>query len=111
MLTKSCKAKGRLLQNWVKAELTVPWSYLRPEDVKVAIMGEKGADIQLSPEAKKLFPYQIECKNLKKFVGYKYFKQAQQHGGLTPLVVIKANKEDPLVIIKASDFFKLSIRE
>ena len=109
MLTKSCKAKGRALQNWTKEKLIDIEPGL-DKDITCAIMGEKGGDIKLSPMARVYFPFQFECKNLAKFVGYKYYKQAKEHGSYTPVVVIKANKEEPLVIIKATDFFYL-IRE
>ena len=36
---------------------------LSQDDISCAIMGESGVDIKLSPKARKLIPYSIECKN------------------------------------------------
>ena len=60
---KSRKAKGRKLQNWVRDSLRGLFPTLTDDDIRVAIMGESGADVKLSAKALKLFPYDIECKN------------------------------------------------
>ena len=46
--TRSRKAKGRRLQNWVRDSLRGLFLALTDDDVKVAIMGERGADVKLS---------------------------------------------------------------
>ena len=61
--TRSRKAKGRRLQNWVRDSLRGLFLALTDDDIKVAIMGDRGADVKLSKKAKKVFPYDIECKN------------------------------------------------
>ena len=44
--TRSRKAKGRRLQNWVRDSLRGLFLTLTDDDVKVAIMGEKGVDVK-----------------------------------------------------------------
>jgi len=69
-------------------------------------MGAGGEDIQLSPAARKLFPYSVECKSLKAIAVYKYYEQAEANcGKYEPLVVIKANRKKPLVLVDAEYFF------
>lgn len=63
MKTRSAKAKGRRLQDSVRKLLLENFPQLEDDDIKTAIMGESGEDIHLSPAARKLIPYSIECKN------------------------------------------------
>ena len=76
-------------------------------------MGESGVDIKLSPKARKLIPYSIECKNKETFKGiYDIMAQSKHNSklNLEPIAVIKMNKVEPLVIVDAKVFFKL-VRE
>lgn len=107
MKPASAKAKGAFLQKWVRDKILEYFPDLKEDDVRSTSSGAPGEDIQLSAAARKLFPFQIECKNLAKIAVYKYYEQCKSHGGNTPIVVIKQNREDPLVIINAIDFFKL----
>jgi hypothetical protein len=66
MNNKSRNQKGRRLQNHLRDRLLKAFPHLKDADVKVAIMSEPGADIKLSRIAKKLIPYQFECKNQEK---------------------------------------------
>ena len=70
-------------------------------------MGASGEDVQLSPAARKLFPYQIECKNLAKIAVYNYYTQCKQHGKHQPIVFIKQNHSNPLVVLDAEHFLEL----
>ena len=63
MKTRSAKNKGKRLQNQVRDQLLENFKQLEPDDIKSTTMGESGEDIQLSPAARKLIPYAIECKN------------------------------------------------
>ena len=70
MKTKSAKAKGRNLQNYVRDKLrkifVEEWTKvpkLEDDDIKSQTMGMGGEDIVLSPIAKRLIPYSFECKN------------------------------------------------
>ena len=114
MTTKSNKAKGRRLQNWVRDNLLLRFETLTDNDIHCAIMGEKGADIKLSNRAKDLIPYSFECKNKETFKGiYDVIKQAhsQCENNQVPIGVIKMNYFEPLVVVDASHFFNLIIRK
>lgn len=70
-------------------------------------MGAGGEDVQLSPAARKLVPYCIECKSLSKIAVYKYYDQAHGHGNHEPLVVIKQNMRKPLAVVDLDHFMEL----
>jgi hypothetical protein len=70
-------------------------------------MGAGGEDIQLSPFARKLIPYQIECKAKARAQVFTWYEQAQSHGKYEPLVVVKQDRKRPLVVVDAEHFFKL----
>ena len=73
-------------------------------------MGQTGEDIQFSSAARKLFPYAVECKSLARFVGYTYWGQAQTHmkdNTQTPIAVVKANRQVPLVLVPLDHFMEL----
>ena len=92
--TKSGKAKGRRLQNWVRDQLKL-------------ILYLTGADVKLtSDEARKVFPFDIECKNAESVNVWKAYEQASQHGELEPLLIIKKNGKKPLVVLDATYFMK-----
>lgn len=63
----------------------------------------------LSPKARKTFPVAIECKNIAKFAGYKYYDQSKANAkdGQEPIAVVKANLKKPLVLVDMEYFFKL----
>ena len=108
MKTKSRKAKGRRLQNFVRDKILKTFKHLKPVDVQVAIMSERGADIKLSRIAKRLVPYQFECKNQQKMKTiYDFYRQAEKHGKLEPVVIMKQNSRAPLVVIGLDHFFDL----
>jgi len=82
---------------------------LTADDIKVAIMGERGADVKLSKKAKKVFPYNIECKNTEGWKKiYDAYDQASSHGTDNPLVFIKMNHREPLAIVDAKHFMRLN---
>ena len=106
---RSRKAKGRRLQDWVRDSLRGLFLTLTNDDVKVAIMGERGADVKLSKQAKKLFPYDIECKNTEGWAKvYNAYDQADGHGSDHPVVFIKMNRRTPLAVVDAKHFMKLN---
>jgi len=110
MDTRSRKAKGRRLQNWVKEKLLLAFPSLTEDDVSGAVMGETGVDIKLSTKAKELIPYSIECKNKETFKGvYDIMVQANHHikASETAIAVIKMNQQEPLVILNADHFINL----
>jgi hypothetical protein len=83
---------------------------LEQDDVKSTSMGAGGEDVQLSPRARELFNYALECKSKAAFIGYGYYDQARSHAKGTkriPLVVVKANHRNPLVILDLDNFLEL----
>jgi len=80
---------------------------LEKDDIKSTSMGASGEDVLLSPAARRLIPYQIETKSYATFAIYKHYEQAAEHGEHEPLLVIKANHKQPLVVISAEQFFNL----
>jgi len=110
MKTRSRKAKGRRLQNWVRDELLSLFTTLSDDDIYCAIMGESGADVKFSPLAQKIIPYSIECKNKETFGGiYNIIKQAHSNckDNQMPLGIIKMNNTEPLAIVDAKHFLNL----
>lgn len=111
--TKSRKAKGRRLQQFVRdIILRIFKGRLTEHDVKSTTMGETGLDIQLSSKARKLFPYAVECKNVESINIWKCYEQACHNAqDLEPIVIFKKNRKDPLVALSAKEFFRLVISE
>lgn len=108
MLTKSAKAKGRNLQNWVRDQI-IFFLHLTEAEVTTAIMGEKGADVKIIPDSQCWFPYIIECKSQKKGFSavYNAYEQCEGHKGRgEPLVIIKQNRKKPLAIVDAEYFIR-----
>ena len=70
-------------------------------------MGQGGEDVQLSQAARKLLPFNIECKNKREVAVINWLKnQAASHGTATPIGVAKQNYSDPVVGIDAKTCFR-----
>jgi len=105
---KSSKAKARRLQDFVRDYLLKEYSSLvQGEDVRSAIMGETGVDIKLSAAALSLFPYSVECKAYRRPQAQDWFDQARANTmkGSKPIVVMRADRKRPLVLLDLEDFF------
>ena len=108
MRSRSRKNKGKRLQNKVRDILLEAFQDLEQDDIRSAIMGESGEDIKLSPAARKLIPYSIECKNQESLNVWKSYEQAQSNSGdYEPVVFIKRNNQKPLVVVDANYFINL----
>jgi len=108
MKASSAKAKGRKLQQAVRDAILTQYPTLEPDDVRSTSMGAGGEDVLLSPAARKLFPYSVECKNLAKIAVYNYYTQAETNSSkYEPLVVIKQNRSKPLAVIDFEHFMEL----
>lgn len=105
----SRKNKARNLQKYVRDLIIRVFPVLTLDDVRSCSMGSGGKDIQLSQMAKDLFPFSVECKNLKAFAGYKFYDQAMfnRTEDEIPLVVVKANGRKPLALIDVEFFIEL----
>lgn len=107
MKPRSAKAKGKRLQNWTRDLILEIFPSLEPDDVRSTTMGDSGEDVQLSPAARRWVPFQIECKNRSQMSVFKDYAQAQEHGKHEPLVVIKQDNSEPLVVMDAKAFFQM----
>lgn len=107
MRPQSCKAKGRRLQQEVRDAVLSTFPSLEPGDVRSAPMGTPGTDLQLSPAALKLFPYDVECKNQEGINIWTALAQAERDTPHTPLLVFRRNTTLPYAALPFSDFLEL----
>jgi hypothetical protein len=107
MKPQSAKNKGRTFQNYVRDLLLKSFPSLEADDVKSTSMGAPGEDVQLSPAARKLFPYQTECKSKATSQIHTYYEQAKSHGKHQPLVVVKKDRDIALAIVSLDHFLDL----
>lgn len=110
MKTRSAKAKGRRFQQEIRSAILEVFKNFDADDVKVAIMGESGTDIKLSPYARQFFPYSVECKNVEKLNIWQALKQAEENtkeGTATLLTFSRNRMPEPYVALKLSDFMRL----
>lgn len=105
----SAKAKGRRHQQWVRDKILETFPSLESDDCRSTSMGANGEDILMSPAARKLFPYSVECKALKSISVYKFMEQAEANcpDKAEPIAIIKADRQRPLAVIDAEHFFTL----
>jgi len=105
MKTSSAKAKGRKLQQQVAKLIN---NFLGIE-TKSLPMGSQGADIIVLGEAKKIFPYSVECKNQEKIQLWKAWEQSKANTteGTKPLLIIKRNRSDTLAILSIEDLLTI----
>ena len=109
MKTRSAKNKGKRLQNSVRDILLETFKEdLEPDDIKSAVMGDSGEDIQLSPAARKLIPYSIECKNQEKLNIWSSLEQADDNSKESiPVLIFKRNRSKTYAVIEFKEFVKL----
>jgi len=106
MRPQSAKAKGRRLQQWVRDQL-IEHLEVHPEDIESRSMGAGGEDLIMARDARKKFPFSIECKNQEKLNIWDAYEQACANSGeYEPIVFIKKNGKKPLVLIDAEYFIK-----
>lgn len=101
MTPKSAKAKGRRLQQET-AQAVREYLDLSELDVRSNIMGNTGADLMLSSEAQKRFPFSVECKNTEKLNIWQAIEQAAANAapGTQPLVVFSRNRSDTYAVVR-----------
>ncbi len=104
MKPSSAKQKGRLFQQTIVRMLIKAFD-LEADDVFSRSMGASGEDVMLSPRARVLFPYSVECKNVEKLNIWQAYKQAGDNsGGYEPCVFFKRNHHKPLGVVDAEHF-------
>jgi hypothetical protein len=112
MKTSSAKAKGRRLCQAV-AEKLLTWAPdLKPDDIYVTPSGVTGEDLKLSPAAREIYPYAVECKNQESLNIWSALEQSRTHvknPDVTPLVVFTRNREGrEYVALELEHFLKLT---
>ena len=109
--TSSAKAKGRNLQQWaceqISRLLDLPWG--KDELIASREASQTGTDVRLIGEAKKRFPFSVECKYQESWALPAWIKQAKsnQGEGTDWLLIIKKNHTTPVVVMDAERFFEL----
>lgn len=110
MSPKAAKAKGRRLSSYVRAKFLEWAPDLSGDNIVVTPSSVNGPDIYLSPEAKKIYNYTIECKMQERLSIHEALAQSQSHvkGDETPLLVFSRNRSDVFVALKLEDFLRLT---
>jgi len=110
-MSKAGKAKGRLGQQEIRDRLLAEFPEFEPDDIKSTTMGDSGADIQLSPAARKKLNLAIEVKRRKDMgkTFYDFMDQAKNHvkQGEDPVVFFRSDRKPWLVVIDLDFFMKL----
>lgn len=108
MKPSSAKAKGRKLQQAVRDLLLSNAPELEPDDIRSTSMGASGEDLLLSPAARKVFPFSIECKNRENINIWASLEQAASNAkNNTPLLCFKRNKTIIYAALPLEDLIKL----
>lgn len=112
MNTRGRKAKGRKFQQFIRDVFRnkyVKDNKLSDEDIESRGMGQQGTDIIFSPLAQQIVPYDIECKNCEQWNVPAWWKQTKDNTkeGRKPLLFIKKNRHDPIVVMSLEDFLEL----
>jgi hypothetical protein len=107
--TSAAKAKGRRLQDFVAESFRKMHPSLEEDDVKTAIMGESGTDIKLSPAARRLIPFDTECKNQEKLNIWASISQCETNckESRIPLLVFKRNRTKTYACIEFEKLLEL----
>ena len=109
MKPRSAKNKGKRIQNKVRDLILEKFnSKLEPDDVRSITMGDSGEDILLSPAARRLFPFSVECKNQEKLNIWSSLEQAEGNSGNhPPLVIFKRNRSKTYAVLEFEELLKL----
>jgi len=110
MKTSSCKAKGRRLAQAVCNKIREKFIRLIPHDVIVQPSGINGEDLRLSPEATRLVPFSIECKNREHINIWQSFEQCKKNTNphtVRPLLVFSRNKSEIMAVLQFDDLLEL----
>lgn len=110
-MSRVAKNKGRLGQQEIRDRLLEEFPEFEPDDIKSTVMGDTGADIQLSPAARKKINLAVEVKRRKSLgkTFYEYLEQARGHvkNGEDPVVFFRADRKEWLVLTDIDFFMKL----
>ena len=108
MKPRSAKNKGKRLQNKIRDLILEKFDILESDDVRSITMGDSGEDILLSPAARKLFPFSVECKNQEKLNIWSSLEQAEINSDKhIPLVVFKRNRSKTYAVLEFDKLLEL----
>lgn len=111
MKTSSAKDKGRRLQKWVAHRISKLTGMECGPDCPIESrqMGQNGPDIRLDSEARKRFPFTIECKNQENWTVPASIDQAKSncYDDTDWILVLSKNRYKPVIVMDAEAFFKL----
>ena len=108
-MSRSAKAKGRIGQQEIRDSLLETFPQFEPDDIKSAIMGDTGADIQFSPAARKVLPLSIEVKRRKNECKtiYTWVEQAVKHNSGEPVVFYRSDRRPWVVMVGLQHYLDL----
>ena len=109
MKSRSAKNKGKRLQNKIRDLILEKFnSKLELDDVRSITMGDSGEDILLSPAARRLFPFSVECKNQESLSIWSALEQAENNAGKhIPLVIFKRNRSKTYAVLEFDKLLEL----
>jgi hypothetical protein len=109
MKPRSAKNKGKRLQNKIRDLILEKFNnILEQDDVRSITMGDSGEDILLSPVARRLFPFSVECKAQESLSIWSALQQAESNAGKhTPLVIFKRNRSKTYAVLEFKELLKL----
>ncbi len=109
MKTQSAKSKGRRLQQKVAADIVKHFPALQEDDARSTSMGCGGEDVQLSPAARRCFPFSVECKNCEKLALWPSLQQCAANAGpgAAPLLVFKRNHSPTYCVLEWEQLLRL----
>ena len=108
MKPRSAKNKGKRLQNTIRDLILEKFDSLEKDDVRSITMGDSGEDILLSPAARRLFPFSVECKNQEKLNIWSALEQAEENSGNhIPLVIFKRNRTKTYAVLEFDKLLEL----
>ena len=100
MKPRSAKNKGKRLQNKVRDLILEKFQQLEEDDVRSTTMGDSGEDVLLSPAARKLFPFSVECKNQEKLNIWSALEQTENNSNNhVPLLIFKRNRTKTYAVL------------
>ena len=108
MKPRSAKNKGKRLQNKVRDLILVKFQQLEEDDVRSTTMGDSGEDVLLSPAARKLFPFSVECKNQEKLNIWSALEQTENNSNNhVPLLIFKRNRTKTYAVLEFDKLLEL----
>ena len=106
----SAKAKGRRLQQWVRDWLRENLNGVEDDDIQSTPGGVNGPDIGLSPLARRIFPWTVECKARARVPLYDALEQAESSliDKTKPVAIFKADRKEPSAVLYAKDCLEMT---